>query len=77
CILKKPIYISALSKDKTGELEIAFQYNDGYNEIIHGYANNINTIEAGTHIEGFKKALYKTINEYGHKLKILKDTDKI
>lgn len=76
-ILKKPIYIETLSKDKTGEIEIAFQYNDGYNEVIHGYANNINTIEGGTHIEGFKKALYKVINEYGHKLKILKDDDKL
>ncbi len=76
-ILRKPIYIETLSKDKTGEMEVAFQYNDGYNEIIHGYANNINTIEGGTHIEGFKKALYKVINEYGRKLKILKDTDKL
>ena len=76
-ILSQPIYISTLSKDKTGEIEIAFQYNDGYNEVIHDYANNINTIEGGTHIEGFKKALYKVINEYGHKLKILKDDDKL
>ena len=76
-ILKKPIFIESLSKDKTGEIEVAFQYNDGYNEVIYGYANNINTIEGGTHIEGFKKALYKVINEYGHKLKILKDTDKL
>ncbi len=76
-ILKKPIYIETLSKDKTGEIEIAFQYNDGFNEQIYGYANNINTIEGGTHIEGFKRALYKVINDYGHKLKILKDTDKL
>ena len=76
-ILKKPIYIDFTSKDGTGEIEIAFQYNDGYNEIIHGYANNINTTEGGTHIEGFKKALYKVINDYGHKLKILKDADKL
>ena len=77
CILKKPIFIKTLSKDKTGEIEIAFQYSDSYKEVIHGYANNINTIEGGTHIEGFKKALLKTINEYGHKLKILKDADKL
>ena len=77
CILKKPIFIKTQSKDKTGEIEVAFQYNDGYNEIIHGYANNINTTEGGTHIEGFKKALQKTINEYGHRLKILKDADKL
>lgn len=76
-IIKKPIYIDTTTKDKKGEIEIAFQYNDGYNEIIHGYANNINTVEGGTHIEGFKKALYKVINEYGHKLKILKDNDKL
>ena len=76
-ILKKPIYIDFTSKDGTGQVEIAFQYNDGYNEIIHGYANNINTTEGGTHIEGFKKALYKVINDYGHKLKILKDADKL
>ena len=76
-ILKKPIYIDFTSKDGTGQVEIAFQYNDGYNEIIHGYANNINTTEGGTHIEGFKKALYKIINDYGHKLKILKENDKL
>ncbi len=76
-ILKKPIYIDFTSKDGTGQVEIAFQYNDGYNEIIHGYANNINTTEGGTHIEGFKKALYKIVNDYGHKLKILKDADKL
>ena len=76
-ILKNPIYISTLTKDKTGEIELAFQYNDGYNEIIHGYANNINTIEGGTHIDGFKKAIHKTFNDYGHKLKILKDDDKL
>ena len=76
-IIKKPIHIITSTKDKTGEIEIAFQYNDGYNEVIHGYANNINTTEGGTHIEGFKKALYKVINDYGHKLKILKDTDKL
>ena len=76
-ILKQPIYIETYTKDKKGEIEIAFQYNDGYNEVIHGYANNINTVEGGTHIEGFKKALYKVINEYGHRLKILKDDDKL
>ena len=76
-ILKQPIYIETYTKDKKGEIEIAFQYNDGYNEVIHGYANNINTVEGGTHIEGFKKALYKVINEYGHRLKVLKDDDKL
>ena len=76
-ILKKPIYIATTTKDQKNEIELAFQYNDGYNEVIHGYANNINTVEGGTHIEGFKKALYKVINDYGHKLKILKDADKL
>ncbi len=77
CILKKPIFIKTLTKNGIGDIELAFQYNDGYKEVIHGYANNINTIEGGTHIEGFKKALLKTINEYGHKLKILKEADKL
>ncbi|MBQ8451282.1 MAG: DNA topoisomerase (ATP-hydrolyzing) subunit B [Clostridia bacterium] len=76
-IIKNPIYIDTTTKDKKGEIELAFQYNDGYNETIQGYANNINTVEGGTHIEGFKKALYKVINDYGHKLKILKDADKL
>ncbi len=74
-VFDKPIYIDQELKE--GEVEIAFQYNDSYNEVIHAYANNINTQEGGTHVDGFRKSLTKLINEYGHKLKVLKDADKL
>jgi DNA gyrase subunit B len=48
-------------------VEIALQYNDSYRPSIHSYANNINTIEGGTHLTGFKQALTRTINTYGEK----------
>ena len=74
-IFPEPIYINKQLKE--GEVELAFQYNDSYNEVVHAYANNINTEEGGTHLDGFKSALYKVINEYGKKLKILKENDKL
>lgn len=76
-LFKKPIYIDAVAPNNAGEIEIAFQYNESYNEVIHGYANNINTQEGGTHVDGFKKALVKVINDYGHSLKVLKDTESL
>ena len=74
-VFEQPIYID--DKINGGEIEVCFQYNDSYNEIIHAYANNINTQEGGTHLEGFKKSLTKVINDYGHKYKIMKDTEKL
>ncbi|MGN1097167.1 MAG: DNA gyrase subunit B, partial [Christensenellales bacterium] len=59
------------------EAEIAFQYNDSYTETVLTFANNINTEEGGTHLEGFKTALAKCINDYGKKQGILKDSDKL
>ena len=59
------------------EAEIAFQYNDSYTETVLTFANNINTEEGGTHLEGFKSALAKCINDYGKKQGILKDSDKL
>ena len=56
--------------------EIAFQYNDSYNETLMTFANNIHTIEGGTHETGFKNALTKVLNDYGRKKGILKDDDK-
>ncbi|MBP5308138.1 MAG: DNA topoisomerase IV subunit B, partial [Clostridia bacterium] len=50
------------------EVEIAMQYNDGYNETIFSFANNINTEEGGAHLDGFKAALTKIINDFGRKL---------
>lgn len=74
-VFSKPVYVSDTIQG--GEIEICFQYNDSYNEIIHAYANNINTEEGGTHLEGFKKSLTKVINDYGHKYKVMKDTEKL
>ncbi len=56
--------------------EIAMQYNDSYNETIVSFANNMATIEGGTHETGFKAALTKALNEYGKKIGMLKDADK-
>lgn len=74
-IFPNPIYFNKVS-DKS-EVEVAFQYNDGYQELIHAYANNINTTEGGTHLVGFKNALTKVINDYGVKNKILKESEKL
>ena len=62
---------------KDSEVEYAIQYNDGYNELIYSYANNINTEEGGTHLVGFKNALTKVINDYAHKQNLIKDDDKL
>ncbi len=67
------IYIK--SDDGVYTVELAMQYNEGYSESIHTYANNISTHEGGTHETGFRSALTKVINEYARKLKLLKDTD--
>lgn len=69
------VYVDVVNDDN--EVEIAFQYNNGYNEIINSYANNINTEEGGTHLEGFKNSLTKIINDYGKNNRILKDTEKL
>ena len=59
------------------EIEVAMQYNDSYSETILAFANNINTEEGGTHLDGFKAALTKIINDYGTKSGILKGTEKL
>ena len=58
-------------------VEVAMQYNDGYNENVIEFANNVNTKEGGTHIDGFKFALSKLINDAGKKLNLVKDDDKL
>ena len=67
----EPIYFSG-SKGDT-QLEIAMQYTDSYREAIHSYANNINTIEGGTHLSGFRAALTRTLNDYAKKNNMLTD----
>ena len=68
------IYMKA-EKD-TSVAEVALQYNDGYYENVMTFANNMNTIEGGTHETGFKAGLTRVLNDYARKAKILKDSDK-
>ena len=68
------IYMKA-EKD-TSVAEIALQYNDSYSDVIMTFANNMNTIEGGTHETGFKAGLTKVLNDYARKKGILKDSDK-
>ncbi len=71
-INKTPIYI-----EKQGEVpvEIAIQYTTSYSENIYTFVNNINTIEGGTHLEGFKRAITKVFNDYARSHNILKEKD--
>ena len=69
------IYMSGQKGDSIAE--VAFQYNDSYNEIILSFANNVHTPEGGMHEEGFKRALTTTLNAYGLKKGILKGDDKV
>lgn len=68
------IYISGTVG--TSSAEIAFQYNDSYNELVLSFANNIHTVDGGTHETGFKNALTKVFNEYGKKFGLIKEADK-
>lgn len=70
-LIKQPIYFEA-ERDGT-IVEIAFQYNDLYQENIFSYVNNINTHEGGTHVTGFRKALTRTLNYYGQKNDLFKN----
>ena len=68
------IHFSSVSGDRSAE--IALMYNDGYNETILSFANNVRTVDGGTHEAGFKTALTRVFNDYGKKYNILKDGDK-
>ncbi len=68
------LHFSTVQDDRSAE--VAISYNDGYNEIILSFANNVRTIDGGTHEDGFKTALTKVFNDYGRKFKLLKDNDK-
>ena len=72
---KEPLTPNVIYFEKStdaGELEIAMQYTDSYNESISSFANNINTTEGGMHVNGFKSALTRCINTYGQKFNFLK-----
>ncbi|MGC2533016.1 MAG: ATP-binding protein, partial [Candidatus Sulfotelmatobacter sp.] len=67
----KPIYMEA---ERSGvAMEIGLQYNDGYSESVFSFANNINTVDGGTHLSGFRMALTRTINYAGQQMGLFKD----
>jgi len=68
---ESPVYFSGKSEDV--EIEVAFQYNDSYTERIYSFVNNINTVDGGTHLTGFKGALTRTLNSYMSANKITND----
>ncbi len=74
CIHKKVVHMQSM-KDEVS-VELALQYNDGYAESIFCFANNINTVEGGTHLSGFKSALTRSINQYARKAGLIKDSDR-
>jgi DNA gyrase subunit B len=68
---EKPIYMEA---ERDGvQMEIALQYNDGYSETVFSFANNINTVDGGSHLSGFRTSLTRTINNAGQQLGLFKD----
>jgi DNA gyrase subunit B len=72
----QPIYFEkkATEHDQLA-IEVAIQYNDSYNEIVHSFANNINTVDGGTHLSGFRAALTRTINNYARSAGLFKKDD--
>ncbi|HEX9653675.1 MAG TPA: DNA topoisomerase (ATP-hydrolyzing) subunit B [bacterium] len=72
-LFKKPIFTSGQKEDVS--VEIALQYDDSYVENIFSYVNDINTVEGGTHLIGFKSALTRTLNNYAQKNSLLKNED--
>lgn len=72
-IYPEPIYIS--KKEEEFIMEIAIQYNGDYSENIYSFANNIKTIEGGTHVSGFRSALTRVINDYIKKYELIKDKE--
>jgi DNA gyrase subunit B len=69
----RPIYVER--REGNTQIEVALQYNDGYSEAVFSFANNINTVDGGTHITGFRAALTSSLNEYARKNTILREAD--
>ncbi|MEA5050725.1 MAG: DNA topoisomerase (ATP-hydrolyzing) subunit B [Oscillospiraceae bacterium] len=61
----------------TNEAEVAMQYNDSYNELLLSFANNIHTVDGGTHEQGYKNAMTRVFNDYGHRRGLLKENEKL
>jgi DNA gyrase subunit B len=72
-INSKPIYFEQAGEE--GSVEVSMQWNTGYSETVLAFANNINTHEGGTHLDGFKNALTRTVNDYARRNSILKEKD--
>ena len=69
----RPIYVER--REGTTTIEVALQYNDSYTENVFSFANNINTVDGGTHMTGFRAALTRSLNDYARRSGILKDAD--
>lgn len=72
-VLHEPFYVARQVNGT--EVEAAIQYTDGYAESMYAFANNINTVDGGTHVTGFRSALTRTLNDYGRRSGLLKDSD--
>jgi len=69
----KPVYID--KQVNSTHVEVALQYNDGFAESVFAFANNINTVDGGTHLTGFRAALTRSLNDYARKANLIKDDD--
>ena len=69
----RPIYVER--REGQTNIEVALQYNDSYTENVYSFANNINTVDGGTHVTGFRAALTTSLNDYARRAGILKDSD--
>src|SRR5258705_4673519 len=69
----RPIYVE--QRDKTTLVEVALQYNDTYTENVLSFANNINTVDGGSHVTGFRAALTSSLNDWARRAGVLKDND--
>jgi len=69
----RPIYVER--RENSTSIEVALQYNDSYTENVFSFANNINTVDGGSHLTGFRAALTRSLNDYARRASILKDAD--
>src|SRR5438477_2280482 len=69
----RPFYVERRVRDVA--IEVALQYNDSFAESVYTFANNINTVDGGTHLSGFRSALTRSLNDYARKVGLLKDSD--
>jgi DNA gyrase subunit B len=72
-LTQRPIYVERREGSTT--VEVALQYNDTYTENVLAFANNINTVDGGTHVTGFRAALTSSLNDWARKAGVLKDND--